>query len=62
MRRILLSSGEDKLPDYAVEKMRRTSEPWLESFRKAIAAGIPIGAGTDAGTPGNPHGSVAVEV
>ncbi|KIU48720.1 metal-dependent hydrolase family protein [Bradyrhizobium elkanii] len=62
MRRILLSSGEDKLPDYAVEKMRRTSEPWLESFRKAIAAGIPIVAGTDAGTPGNPHGSVAVEV
>lgn len=62
MRRILLGKGEDKLPDYAVEKMRRTSEPWLESFRAAISAGIPIVAGTDAGTPGNPHGSVAVEV
>ncbi len=62
MRRILLNSGQEKLPDYAVEKMRRTSVPWLESFRKAIAAGIPIIAGTDAGTPANPHGSVAVEV
>jgi imidazolonepropionase-like amidohydrolase len=62
MRRILLGSGDDKLPNYAVEKMRRTSEPWLESFRQAMAAGVPIVAGTDAGTPGNPHGSVAVEV
>jgi imidazolonepropionase-like amidohydrolase len=62
MRRILLESGEVNLPQYAIEKMRRTSEPWLESFRKANAAGIPIVAGTDAGTPGNPHGSVAVEV
>jgi len=62
MRRILLGSDEGKLPDYAVEKMRRTSEPWLESFRQAIAAGVPIVAGTDAGTPGNPHGSVTVEV
>lgn len=62
MRRILLGCGEERLPDYAVEKMRRTSEPWLDSFRAAIAAGVPIVAGTDAGTPGNPHGSVAVEV
>lgn len=62
MRRILLGCGEERLPDYAVEKMRRTSEPWLDSFRAAIDAGVPIVAGTDAGTPGNPHGSVAVEV
>ena len=62
MRRILLGCGEERLPDYAVEKMRRTSEPWLDSFRAAIDAGVPIIAGTDAGTPGNPHGSVAVEV
>lgn len=62
MRRILLESDQLKLPDYAVVKMRRTSEPWLESFRMAMEAGVPIVAGTDAGTPGNPHGSVAIEV
>lgn len=62
MRRILLGCGEQRLPDYAVEKMRRTAEPWLDSFRAAIEAGVPIVSGTDAGTPGNPHGSVAVEV
>lgn len=62
MRRILQESDEIQLPAYAVEKMRRTSVPWLESFRRASEAGIPIVAGTDAGTPGNPHGSVAIEV
>lgn len=62
MRRILLQSGQLKLPQYAVEKMRRISEAWINSFRMAIEAQVPIVAGTDAGTPGNPHGSVAVEV
>lgn len=62
MRRILIGADDVALPPYAVEKMRRTSDPWLASFRKAAGAGIPILAGTDAGTPGNPHGSVAVEV
>lgn len=62
MRRILLESDKLQLPEYAVVKMRRTSEPWLESFRMAMDAGVPIVAGTDAGTPGNPHGSVAIEV
>jgi imidazolonepropionase-like amidohydrolase len=62
MRRVLQADDSADLPAYATEKMRRTSEPWLKSFRNAMEAGIPIIAGTDAGTPGNAHGSVAVEV
>ena len=62
MRRILMAAPELGIPHYAVEKMRRVSEKWLQSFREAADAGVPIVAGTDAGTPGNPHGSVAVEV
>jgi imidazolonepropionase-like amidohydrolase len=62
MRRTLQADDMADLPDYAVEKMRRMSEPWLNSFKMAMDAGIPIVSGTDAGTPGNTHGSVAVEV
>jgi imidazolonepropionase-like amidohydrolase len=62
MRRTLQADDTADLPDYAIEKMRRMSVPWLDSFSKAMDAGVPIIAGTDAGTPGNPHGSVAVEV
>jgi imidazolonepropionase-like amidohydrolase len=62
MRRILLAGPDAGIPDYAIEKMRRVSAKWLESFREAAEAGVPIVTGTDAGTPGNPHGSVAVEV
>jgi len=62
MRRILDAAPGAGIPDYAIEKMRRVSAKWLESFREAAEAGVPIVAGTDAGTPGNPHGSVAVEV
>jgi imidazolonepropionase-like amidohydrolase len=62
MRRTLQADDMADLPDYAVEKMRRMSEPWLNSFKMAMDAGVPIVSGTDAGTPGNAHGSVAVEV
>ncbi len=62
MRRILMAAPDLGIPQYAIDKMRRVSEKWLESFREAAQAGVPILAGTDAGTPGNPHGSVAVEV
>lgn len=62
MRRILNAGPEVGIPDYAVKKMRRVADRWVESFCAAAEAGVPIVAGTDAGTPGNPHGSVAVEV
>ncbi|HEV7616607.1 MAG TPA: amidohydrolase family protein [Burkholderiaceae bacterium] len=62
MRRILNAGPDAGIPGYAVEKMRRVAGYWVESFCAAAEAGVPIVAGTDAGTPGNPHGSVAVEV
>ncbi|MEO6984440.1 MAG: amidohydrolase family protein [Paralcaligenes sp.] len=62
MRRILNAAAIAGIPDYAVQKMRRVSGHWIKSFRAAAHAGVPIVAGTDAGTPANPHGSVAVEV
>lgn len=62
MRRILMAGPDAGIPDYAIQKMRRVSQRWVQSFAAAAEAGVPIVAGTDAGTPGNPHGSVAVEV
>lgn len=58
------ASGHVDRPRYdlnrhAVEKVRHSSEPWLDSFHAAIAAGVPIAARTDAGTSGNPQGSIA---
>ena len=37
MRRILMAAPEAGIPDYAVEKMQRVSEKWLQSFREAVA-------------------------
>ncbi len=34
----------------------------LESFQLALRLGVPIAAGTDAGTPLNPHGSIVPEL
>jgi len=62
MRRILDRGEGGEIPAFAVQKMARVRDIWLDSFRAAMAAGIPIVAGTDAGTPLNPHGSVAVEL
>ncbi|WP_269495893.1 metal-dependent hydrolase family protein [Castellaniella sp. S9] len=62
MRRILDADARAGIPEYAIQKMRRVSRQWVDSFAAAAAAGVPIVAGTDAGTPGNPHGSVAVEI
>ncbi|MCL2548974.1 MAG: amidohydrolase family protein, partial [Symbiobacteriaceae bacterium] len=50
------------IPAYAVEKANRCAEDHLESFRRALAKGIKIGMGTDAGTPLNRHGENALEL
>jgi len=54
-----LSAG---IPEYAVDKASRCAEDHLESFRRALAKGIRIGMGTDAGTPLNRHGENALEL
>jgi imidazolonepropionase-like amidohydrolase len=51
----------DALP-WIKERATPVAAAQRDSFRAAADAGVRIVAGTDAGTPGNPHGEVAGEV
>jgi imidazolonepropionase-like amidohydrolase len=46
----------DRLPAEAVSNAEAAIERHRESFRAALRGGVPIAMGSDAGTPGNPHG------
>jgi imidazolonepropionase-like amidohydrolase len=50
------------IPEFAVNKSLALRERHLESFRLALRAGVTIAAGTDAGTPLNPHGTIVPEL
>jgi imidazolonepropionase-like amidohydrolase len=50
------------IPEFAVLKSVAVRDRHLESFRMAMRAGVRIAAGTDAGTPLNPHGSIVPEL
>ena len=50
------------IPEYAVRKSLAVADRHLEGFRLALGAGVPIAAGTDAGTPLNPHGTLVPEL
>ena len=50
------------IPEYAVRKSNAVRDQHLEGFRLAMRHGVPIAAGTDAGTPLNPHGSLVPEL
>jgi imidazolonepropionase-like amidohydrolase len=50
------------VPGWIKDRAKPAAEAQVESFRAAAAAGVPVVAGTDAGTPDNPHGGVAREV
>jgi imidazolonepropionase-like amidohydrolase len=50
------------IPEYAVRKSLAVRDRHLEGFRMALRHGVPIAAGTDAGTPLNPHGSLVPEL
>jgi imidazolonepropionase-like amidohydrolase len=50
------------IPEHAVRKSEAVRARHLESFHMAVRAGVPIAAGTDAGTPLNPHGSIVPEL
>jgi imidazolonepropionase-like amidohydrolase len=50
------------IPAESVAKALGAHETNLESFARSLRAGVPVAAGTDAGTPHNPHGELAVEL
>lgn len=50
------------IPDWAVRKAESESGHHRESFVLAVKSGVKIAAGTDAGTPFNPHGDLALEI
>lgn len=49
-------------PDYAVAKAQEVVAAHERSMRMAFEAGVPIIAGTDAGSPGIPHPNLAAEL
>jgi imidazolonepropionase-like amidohydrolase len=60
--RTLAEGASGGIPDYAVQKAQRTVQAHRESFRMAVEGGIPIVAGTDAGSPGMPHPVIVPEL
>jgi imidazolonepropionase-like amidohydrolase len=50
------------IPGWVVEKAEREAQQQRESFAAAVASGMRIAAGTDAGTPFNRHGDLALEL
>jgi imidazolonepropionase-like amidohydrolase len=50
------------IPEFAVKKSASVRDRHLEAFRLALRAGVRIAAGTDAGTPLNPHGTIVPEL
>ncbi len=50
------------VPAWIKDRARPAAEAQTASFRAAAEAGVKVVAGTDAGTPDNPHGNVAREV
>ena len=50
------------IPDFMVRKSESVIGAHTASFRMAVAAGVRVAAGNDAGTPLNPHGSLVPEL
>jgi len=50
------------IPDFVVRKSDSVIDAHVKSFQAALAAGVPIAAGSDAGTPLNLHGSLLPEL
>jgi imidazolonepropionase-like amidohydrolase len=50
------------IPDWVVDKAEREAHKQRESFAAAVSSGMRIAAGTDAGTPFNEHGDLALEL
>ena len=50
------------IPEFAVQKSLVVRTRHTESFQMALRLGVPIAAGTDAGTPLNAHGTLVPEL
>jgi imidazolonepropionase-like amidohydrolase len=61
-RQINAHAGNPSIPPWAVEKSRAVAKAHTASVRRAIARGVTIAMGTDAGTPFNLHGQNAQEL
>lgn len=57
-----ISHGGGGVPDYARAKSDEVMEAHRASFARAVAEGVRIASGTDAGTPFNLHGGLAYEL
>jgi imidazolonepropionase-like amidohydrolase len=59
---IVNNGAKGGIPDWVVRKAESESGHHRESFAMAVKSGVRIAAGTDAGTPFNPHGDLALEL
>jgi imidazolonepropionase-like amidohydrolase len=59
---IVNNGPEGGIPDWVVKKAKSESGHHRESFVLAVKSGMRVAAGTDAGTPFNPHGDLALEL
>ena len=59
---IVNNGAQRGIPEWVVRKAESESGHHRESFAAAVKSGMKIAAGTDAGTPFNPHGDLALEL
>jgi imidazolonepropionase-like amidohydrolase len=59
---IVSNGAAGGIPDWVVQKAEDESGHHRDSFGAAVRSGMRIAAGTDAGTPFNPHGYLAREL
>jgi imidazolonepropionase-like amidohydrolase len=62
VNQIVNNGATGAMPDWVVEKAESESGHHRESFNAAVRSGMRIAAGTDAGTPFNPHTFMAQEL
>lgn len=59
----IVNNGRGRgIPEWVVRKAQSEAGHHRESFALAVKSGLRIAAGTDAGTPFNPHGDLALEL